>query len=129
LGFVCLAGGRIHNDREWHRIYQQKRDASLELPLAFDYPPNLDVNKQINQSWKAYIQRPTLLRDIAHLALPALFIYGTNDIRPSWPVEQVAHLLPRGRLQLLHADHYLWRDEPEQLGEHLRRFVRAVGAT
>lgn len=91
----------LYNDREWHRIYQQKRDAGLELPLAFDYPPNLDVNKQINQSWKAYIQRPTLLRDIAHLEPPALFIYGTNDIRPSWPVEQVVHLLPRGRLQLL----------------------------
>jgi proline iminopeptidase len=130
LGFVCLAGGRTHNDREWHRIYQQKRDAGLEPPLAFDYPTNLDVNKQVNQSWREYIQRPTLLRDIVHLNSPALFIYGTNDIRPSWAVEQVAHLLPHGRLRLLQAaDHYLWHDGSEQLGKSLRRFVRAVGAT
>lgn len=124
LGFVCLAGGRVHNDREWHRVYQRNRDAGLESSLEFDYPPNLDVNAQVNTSWKAYIQQPTLLRNLSRLEVPALFIYGAKDVRPSWPVEQVAQLLPQGKLHVLEADHYLWQGEPEQLKEHLRAFVQ-----
>ena len=60
----------------------------------YDYPPNLEVNAQVNQSWKQYIQRPSLLNDIAHLHRPALSLYGNHDIRPSWPVEQIAQLVP-----------------------------------
>jgi proline iminopeptidase len=90
LGFICMSGGRIHNDREWHRIYSERRDQGLETLPPFDYPPNLEVNAQINRSWKAYIQRPSLLKESAHLGRPALFLYGDQDIRPSWPMEQVA---------------------------------------
>jgi proline iminopeptidase len=75
LGFICIAGGRIHNDREWHRIYSERRDQGLETLPAFDYPPNLEVNAQVNRSWKEYIQRPSLLNEIARLERPALFLY------------------------------------------------------
>ena len=48
----------MHNDREWHRIYSERRDQGLEILPAFDYPPNLEVNAEVNRSWKDYIQRP-----------------------------------------------------------------------
>ena len=126
-GFVCIAGGRIHNDREWHKVYDQRRKQGLEPQPAFDYPSNLDVNAQVNQSWKQYIQRPSLLREIAHLDRPALFLYGDQDIRPSWPVEQLAELMPNARLELIRgAHHYIWFTHAEPMKVLLRDFVRRV---
>ena len=125
LSFICIAGGRIHNDREWHRIYSERRDQGLEILPPFDYPPNMEVNTQVNRSWKTYIQRPSLLKEIAHLERPALFVYGDHDIRPSWPIEQVAQLLPNASFAMLAgADHHLWVTHAQQLRVLLRRFVR-----
>ena len=93
-GLVCVAGGRVHNDREWHAEYERRKEQEGERVPDFDYPPNMEVNRQLNRSWKRYIQKPTLLRAISRLKAPALFVYGDKDIRPSWPVEQVANLMP-----------------------------------
>ena len=124
MGFVCVAGGRIHNDREWHKAYQQGRDAGLEPPLDYAFPPNLEVNRQLNAEWKRYIQRPTLLRELAELRRPALFLYGERDIRPHWPVAQVANLLPDARFVLIEgADHHLWLTHSNEMARHLRPFV------
>jgi proline iminopeptidase len=127
LSFICIAGGRIHNDREWHRIYSERRDQGLEILPPFDYPPNLEVNAQVNRSWKASIQRPSLLNEIAHLDRPALFVYGDQDIRPSWPMEQVAQLLPNASFRMiLGADHHIWVTHAEELREALRGFVKQI---
>jgi proline iminopeptidase len=126
-GFVCLAGGLVHTDREWHHVYEQRREQGLEPPLDFDYPPNLEVNAQINQAWKQYIQRPSLLKEIAILERPALFLYGEHDIRPSWPVEQVARLLPNARFEMFAgANHYLWLTHAGVMQTMLQEFVRRV---
>jgi proline iminopeptidase len=126
-GFICISGGRIHNDREWHRIYSERRDQGLEILPPFDYPPNMEVNAQVNRSWKAYIQRPSLLNEIAHLERPALFLYGDQDIRPSWPIEQVARLLPNASFQMIAgADHHLWVTHAEPMREPLRNFVQQL---
>jgi len=126
-GFICLAGGRIHNDRDWHTFYRQRRDANLEADLDYAYPHNFEVNKQVNLSWKDYIKQPELLSKISKTEIPALFVYGEKDIRPSWPVEQVASLLPNGKLEMLkNADHHLWlgdEDTTELLKIYLNQFV------
>ncbi len=125
IAFFCLAGGRFHNDREWHRTYAERREAGLEPELDWAYPPNRDVNREGNASWKTYIQRPGLWRDLARLDRPGLFVYGAQDIRPSWPVEQVAALLPRAELVLLpDADHYVWKNDAGRLAACLRAFTR-----
>ena len=126
-GFICISGGRIHNDREWHRIYSERRDQGLEILPRFDYPPNLEVNAAVNHSWKEYIQRPSLLKEIAYLDRLALFVYGERDIRPSWPVEQVAQLLPNATFQMIaDADHHIWVTHPEELQTPLRAFVQQI---
>lgn len=124
-GIICLAGGRFHNDREWHRLYSQRQDAGLEPLPDFQYPPNMEVNRQGNASWKEYIQRPTLWKDISQLTPPALFLYGANDIRPSWPIKQVAALMPNAEFRCLDdADHHIWTSQAGVMGELLRDFVR-----
>lgn len=123
-GLICIAGGRVHNDREWHQAYRQKRDQGLEPPPPGDYPPNLEVNEQVVRAWKQYIQRPSLLHDLSRLSLPALFIYGDEDIRPSWPVEQVASLLPNARLEMIKgANHYVWLTHAEKMKVLLSDFM------
>jgi proline iminopeptidase len=129
-GFICISGGRIHNDREWHRIYSERRDQGLEILPPFDYPPNLEVNAEVNRSWKQYIQRPSLLKEIARLDRPALFVYGERDIRPSWPVEQVAQLLPNAAFRMIAgADHHIWVTHAEELKARLRDFVQQIAQT
>jgi proline iminopeptidase len=88
---ACLSGGRVHNDREWHAAYSAARDAGDEADLAYAFEPNRDVNRQLSASWKAFCKRPELLRDLASLATPALFVYGADDIRPRWPSSRWLH--------------------------------------
>ena len=124
-GLLCLSGGRIHNDRTWHEQYRRLRDD--EFKLEFNHPPNMEVNKQVNASWNAYVQRPHLLRDIARLDVPALFLYGDADIRPSWPTEQLAALLPKGRFERIGgAHHYPWLTHPREVKGLLRGFLRGL---
>lgn len=126
-GIVCLSGGRVHNDREWHAAYSAAREAGLEPQLDFDYPPNLDVNRQLNAEWKLFIKRPGLLHELATFDIPALFIYGSEDIRPAWPVEQVARLLPNGHWKMLPgANHNLWLSHRDEVGELIGAFVASV---
>lgn len=126
-GFVCLSGGRVLNDRDWHRIYSERRDQGLEAPPELAYPANMEVNRQVGESWKAYIKRPTLFRDLASLPLPGLFVYGKQDIRPGWPVEQLAQLLPNARLEVFEsAHHQIWLGHEELLQDCLRGFAGEI---
>jgi proline iminopeptidase len=123
-GLLCLAGGRMNNDREWHAEYDRKREDEGELLPDFAYPVNVEVNQQVGRSFKRYIQRPTLFRNIAELTCPALFVYGDRDIRPSWPVQQIASLLPNGRFTLMEgAAHCLWLTHDQELRKVIRPFI------
>jgi proline iminopeptidase len=127
MGFICIAGGRFHNDREWHRLYSQRQEQGLEPLPHFQYPPNMEVNRQGNASWRGYIQRPHLWKDISLLDRPGLFLYGANDIRPSWPVEQVACLLPNAKFHLIEgADHHLWTSHSGVMQERLGGFIHHI---
>lgn len=110
-GILAVSGGRVNNDREWHAAYE--RGKATERPLPPDVPVNLAVNRQLMAGWKEAIQSPTLFRDLARLPVPAAFIYGADDIRPAWPVAQVAALLPAATLTLIPgADHYPYFSHP-----------------
>ncbi len=124
---ICIAGGRVHNDREWHSEYKRREEQEGEHVPPFAYPPNLDVNQQVGRAWKRYIQHPALFQRIAKLDVPALFIYGDQDIRPRWPVEQVANLMPNARFELIAgAEHVIWFSHLTELKMLLRDFVEDI---
>ena len=88
----------------------------------------MEVNAAGNASWRQYIQRPDLLQKLAQLDVPTLFVYGGNDIRPSWPVEQVANLMPQGKfVRITGANHYIWFTHAAELKAHLRPFIKMLG--
>ena len=88
------------------------------------FPTNREVNKQVNASWKSYIKKPDLLSSLLKLRVPAHFIYGERDIRPSWPTEQIVHLMPNARFELISgAEHVIWSTHADELRVKLREFV------
>jgi proline iminopeptidase len=121
LGLAGLAGGRIHNDRTWKQAYDKNKHRETPVPAAAD--PNREVNKTLNDDWKAHCRRPELLRELSKLGTRTLFIYGERDIRPSWPTEQLSQLLPNAEfVRLADADHHLWQGNPEGLRNVLQEF-------
>lgn len=56
-----------------------------------------------------------------------LFAYGDSDIRPSWPVEQVANLMPRAGFELIKgAEHVIWFSHESELKSLLRVLSRTL---
>lgn len=87
------------------------------------------VNKMGNQSWREYIKRPNLLRDIADIKVPAIFINAGNDIRPNWPTQQLAALIPNGQyFEIPEAEHCIWLTHDRELKVLLQDAVRSMVA-
>ena len=83
-GIIGLAGGcGIVNDREWSRVYHENLEKYGENNGGKIYRSDPDVNKIGVASWRRFITEPTLLRDLAHLDMPAVFINAGKDIRPN----------------------------------------------
>ena len=119
---ICLSGGRFHNDRDWHRVYEEGR--SSEVLPEFAFPPNMDVCRQVNQSARLYMRRPTLWKELSSLDIPALFVYGEHDIRPSWCVEQVANVMSNSRFVMIDgADHHIWTSHAPALRAEISAFL------
>lgn len=127
LGLAGIAGGRVVDDRAWHDAYVYGRDHTGEVLPEMACPVNDEVNRQLNASWRTYIKEPQLLKRIAALNVPALFLYGSEDIRPSWPTEQLAQLLPQGRFERIEgAAHLVWATHADELRGYLKTFLDAL---
>ena len=121
-GLVGLSGGRVHNDRDWKRVYDENKHCEEMPPAA--YPHNQTVNKLLNEDWKAFCRRPELLARLAHLETATMFLYGEKDIRPSWPTEQLGKLLPNAEFtQITGADHNLWQGNPSEVKRRILDFT------
>lgn len=126
-GIIYLSGTGIQNDRAWHIEYADARDTAGELRPEMSSEPNLDVNREGNESARAYCRDPFLLKRLSDLQIPMLAVAGGEDIRPVWPVEQIVHLMPRaGIVTLPEAGHYLWLTHAESLKAVLRGFLQSV---
>jgi proline iminopeptidase len=120
--YIC--GHGFHDDRGWSEVYHRELDARGELQPEYAYPPNREVNRVGNASFRSTIQRPTLLRELPAFDAPTLIVCAGRDIRPNWPAEQLARLLPRARsVQIDLAEHSLWMTHPDELRSALRDFM------
>jgi proline iminopeptidase len=127
LGILAISGGVIHKDPAWREQYHRLKDAGLEIEPEFQFPHNLEVNREVCESWYDFVRQPELLRRLALLHVPSLFVYGGNDIRPSWPVEQLAQLMPKAEfIKIPEAGHSIWLSHQKELRQHLRVFVEKI---
>ncbi|MBA2247346.1 MAG: alpha/beta hydrolase [Chloroflexia bacterium] len=124
---IMIAGRGLQNDRSWQDAYHTGRDAGLDQVPTMAYPYNHEVNRVLNADSKTYIRRPTLWRDLANLRVPALIVDGATDIRPSWPNEQIAELLPCSTyLRIEGAGHCPWFTHAGELRDHLQGFLHTL---
>ncbi len=122
IGIIGIAGGRIVNDRDWSAVYRKNRDTIGESYGGKEFIADPEVNRIGNASWKAFIKRLTLLQELAHLNVPATFISASQDIRPNWPTQQLANLLPQGRyVEIAGAAHCIWLTHAEALKAELQQ--------
>jgi proline iminopeptidase len=120
---VSFAGTGVQNDRDWHAVYEAHIDE--EPHDDYQYHPN--VHDQLLADWRSFIKTPDLLARIAALQVPITFLHCTNDIRPSWPAQQLAHLAPHGRyLELADAPHEAWLTHRDALVRVLREILIAT---
>lgn len=129
IGIIGLAGGKIFDDRSWSAIYQERLATIGEDLGGKVFHADPDVNRQGNASWRAYCQRPTLLRELADLAIPCIFVNAANDIRPNWPTQQLAQLLPHGQyVEVADAAHSIWLTHTPELKQALQNALEQISA-
>ncbi len=126
---IYLCGRGLQNDEDWKDAYRRGRDVGVEQMPDFAYPVNLEVNEVGNRSWKAFIKQPYLWKQVSMCKTPMLAVVGSEDIRPSWPVEQITNLMLYARFEVIKgAGHYLWLTHSRQLRWILRDFLGIVFA-
>lgn len=127
LGVIGIAGGKIVDDRHWSESYHSRRELVGEDAGGVEMVADPEVNRRGNASWREYCRNPRLLRELAELQLPCVFINAGDDIRPNWPTQQLAALIPRALyVEIAAAAHYVWLTHAAALGYELRRAVDYV---
>lgn len=109
-GVVGIAGHGLHRDRDWTATYEASKN--LEPEIEIDWVPA--VHAALLDSFADWVHQPSLWREVADCTVPMSFVAAGNDIRPSWPIRQLAELIPHASLQVVPAvPHNFWASDPE----------------
>lgn len=121
---IYMAGNGIHNDRHWSEEYHINRTKYGETaPPMDDF--NTEVNRVGNETLRSFGRTPRFYKEISQLNIKTIFIMAEKDIRPSWPVEQLYHLMPNAKyVSIPKAEHYIWLFNREALEEALLSFLK-----
>ncbi|MEV6218589.1 alpha/beta hydrolase [Nocardia sp. NPDC051833] len=115
---VGVAGHGLHKDRTWSEAYTSSRHLEADLRITWESA----VHAALTASFVDWIHEPDLLRRLADSTVAMTFIGPQHDIRPSWPLRQLAALLPAGRFEELPGvAHNLWSTHPQQWVDLLTR--------
>jgi proline iminopeptidase len=121
---VSISGTGIQNDRDWKAAYERGVLEGRERHAPLSVPIREEVKRSFLRSWRELIKTPDLLRRLADSPVQALFLVGSEDIRPSWSLQQLAHLMPYGQFVCIDgAAHSLWETHPEELRGALSTFL------
>ena len=121
---LYIAGPGIQDSRHWYEeLYQNADEKGEQLP-EMDYPFNPEVNDEGNRTVQEFGRRADFYARISKLHIPTLFVIAENDIRPSWPAEQLANLMPNATsVTVKNASHYLWLDNPKGLQSVISEYL------
>jgi pimeloyl-ACP methyl ester carboxylesterase len=121
-----MAGGRLVNDREWHAAYVRGLEEVGEDLGGVEFNADPDVNPQGNERQREYEASEDSPRN-SRSQVPAVFINAEKDIRPNWPTQQLAALLPNGTyVEIPGGAHHLWLTHGDELRRELRKAVRHI---
>lgn len=124
-GVVGIAGHGLHKDRTWSEIYHRGQPTEPVI----DIEVNRDVWRSLNESFADWIHEPDLFRRLADTPVPMRFIAAGNDIRPNWPLRQLAGLVPGGDFTVIEdVPHDFWSTHPETWRSVVSEACRALTA-
>ena len=124
MSFVSISGTGIQNDRDWKNTYKQNKEEIGEKMPDFEYEVNKTVHRALINSWRTFIKQPELLKQLSNINMPILFIAAENDIRPSWPIQQISALIEHSEfIEIQGAEHYIWLNKKEELEIILGNFI------
>lgn len=127
IGVLGISGGKMLDDRQWSETYRGRLQSIGEDTGRPQFDAEPEVNRQGNASFREYCRRPGLLRDLAGLKVPCVFINAAEDIRPNWPTQQLAELLPFARyVEIAGAAHYIWLSHAAELQRELHSALAYV---
>jgi proline iminopeptidase len=129
-GVLSICGTGVQDDRQWHAAYEagraEGRDPDHLDGIGFD----ADAHRLGLAAWRAYIKQPGLLARIGRLGAPLWAMYGSEDVRPRWPMDQVVALVSHGRMAVIdEAGHWPWLTHPRETVAITEGFLGAASST
>jgi proline iminopeptidase len=107
---VGVAGHGLHKDRTWSEIYESLKHTEPKIDIEWDRP----VHYALSASFVEWIHEPDLLRRLADCRVPMSIVAAELDVRPSWPLRQLAALVQRGVfVEIPGVPHDLWSTHPK----------------
>jgi len=107
---VGIAGHGLHKDRTWSEIYEQGKSSAPAVDIAW-VPA---VWQSLSDSFVEWIHEPALFRRLADSPVEMFFLAAGEDIRPPWPLQQLAALVPSGSFAAVpDVPHDFWSTHPQ----------------
>jgi len=107
---IGIAGHGLHKDRTWSQHYEALKDTEPDVPIAWEPA----VHRALGESFTEWIHQPQLFRDLADSPVPMDFLAAGNDIRQSWPLQQLAALVPTSTFDVVpDVPHDFWSTHPD----------------
>jgi proline iminopeptidase len=127
IGMIGISGGKVVDDRHWSETYHARLASIGEDQGGKEFHADPQVNRQESASWREYRHRPGLFRDLASLKIPCIFINAAQDIRPNWPTQQLAELIPDGKyVEIAGAAHNIWLTHSIELRTELHNAISYI---
>lgn len=111
---IGIAGHGLHKDRSWSEVYHGLQHTEQDIGIEW----NPSVHASLSESFLDWIHEPGLFRALADSPVPMRFIAAGDDIRPDWPLRQLAELVPNGSFESVAGmGHNFWATDPERWTE------------
>lgn len=120
---VGVAGRGPQRDRAWSAVYEAGQDSEPVVEI----PWSREVHASLGASFGEWIHHPDLWRGLADCRTPMQFIAAGDDIRPSWPLQQLAALVPGGSFATVPGvPHDFWSTHPQTWTDTITRACAEV---
>lgn len=109
VAVVGVAGRGPQRDATWSATCEAGKPSEPVIEI----PWNAEVHASLGASFTEWIHQPDLWRRLADSRVPMRFLAAGEDIRPSWPLQQLAGLVPHGSFTTIpNVPHDFWATDP-----------------
>ena len=120
---VGIAGRGPQRDRTWSEAYEAGK--ATEPAVDVEWVPA--IHSSLSDSFTQWIHRSDLWRRLADCEVPMQLIGAGDDIRPSWPMRQLAALVRTGSYtEVPGVPHDFWWTHPDVWSETVANACAAL---